>query len=234
VEVKDTLGLSKTSLGIPVLVTVVQLKVGLLPWLSRNSLWVALGAILLAGGVLGGTLIRSRVRKRRSATARRGSSRDPLTQLVQTGGEKRGLRRLWSRPAKPSEATLVRLKDDGQPNPAPAISITSPEMTFGSDPLQVTRILDDLSVSPLHARLVVVPVPANHPESRRGLGKGEQGGYILSDEKSVAGTWVNYEQLTTPRRLQHGDVVHIGRLSYRFMLRKPPERPRPQVIPSKK
>ena len=39
-------------------------------------------------------------------------------------------------------------------------------------------------------------------------------------------------RLTTPRRLQHGDVLHIGRLSYRFMLRKPPERPAPQVIPT--
>ena len=88
-------------------------------------------------------------------------------------------------------------------------------MTFGSDPIQATRILDDPSVSPLHARL-----------------KEEHGEYILSDEKSVAGTWINYEQLTTPRRLQHGDVLHIGRLSYRFMQRKPPERPTPQVIPT--
>jgi hypothetical protein len=29
-------------------------------------------------------------------------------------------------------------------------------------------------------------------------------------------------------------VLHIGRLSYRFMLRKPPERPTPQVIPTKR
>ena len=233
VEVKDTLGLSKISLGVPVLVTVVQLKVGLLPWLSRNSLWVALGAILLAGGVLGGTLIGSLVKRRRSDIPRRGSRRDPLTQPVQTGGKKRGQRLPWSRPAKPSEAYLIRLKDDGQPIPAPAISITSPEMTFGSDPLQVTSILDDPSVSPLHARLVVTPVRA-YPESRTGPGKEEHGLYILSDEKSIAGTWVNYEQLTIPRRLQHGDVLHIGRLSYRFMLRKPPERPRPQVLPTKR
>jgi hypothetical protein len=217
VEAEDTLGLSKVSLGVPVLVTVIRPQVGLLPWLSRNSLWVALGAILFAGAVLSVILTRSWVKRRRLVPAGRGSRRDPLTQSVQTGGKKRGLRLPWSRPVKPSEAYLVRLKDDGQPVTAPAIPITTPEIIFGSDPIQATRILDDPSVSPLHARL-----------------KQEHGEYILSDEKSTAGTWINYEQLTTPRRLQHGDVLHIGRLSYRFMLRKPPERPAPQVVPTKK
>jgi hypothetical protein len=217
VEAVDNLGLSKVSVGVPVLVTVVRPQFGLLSWLSRNSPWVALGAILFAGAVLGGTLTRSWVKRRRSTPASRGSRRDPLTHSVQTGGKKRGLRLPWKRPAKPSGAYLVRLKDDGQPITAPPIPITVPEITFGSDPIQATRILDDPSVSPLHARL-----------------KEEHGEYILSDEKSVAGTWINYEQLTTPRRLQHGDVLHIGRLSYRFMLRKPPERPIPQVIPTKR
>ncbi len=224
VEAVDTFGLSKVSLGIPVLVTVIRPQRGLLPWLSRNSPWVALGAILLAGGGLGVILTRGRVKKRPPVPAGRGArvvvpvparGHDPLTQSVQTGGKKRGLLLPGSRPAKPSAAYLVRLKDDGQPITAPPIPITMPEITFGSDPLQATRILDDPSVSPLHARL-----------------KEEHGGYILSDEKSVAGTWVNYEQLTTPRRLQHGDVLHIGRVSYRFMLRKPPERPAPQVTPT--
>ena len=217
VEAVDTFGLSKVSLGVPVLVTVVRPQEGLLPWLSRNSLWVALGAILLAGGGLGAILTRSRVKKRRSVTAGRRSRHDPLTQSVQAEGGKRGLRLLWNRPAKRSGAYLVRLKDDGQPIAAPPIPITMPEITFGSDPIQATHILDDPSISSLHARLKV-----------------EHGEYILSDEKSAAGTWINYEQLTTPRHLQHGDVLHIGRLSYRFMLHKPPERPNPQVIPTKK
>ena len=215
VEAVDRLGLGKISLGVPVLVTVVRPQVGLLPWLSRNSLWVALGAILFAGGVLGVTLVRSQVRKRRSAPTRRGSRRDPLTQSVQSGRRKRGLRLPWTRSAKPSEAYLVRLKGDGQPVTAPAIPITIPETIFGSDPIQATRILDDPSVSPLHARL-----------------KEDHGEYILYDEKSIAGTWINYEQLTAPRRLQHGDVLHIGRLSYRFMLRRPPDRPAPRVTPT--
>jgi pSer/pThr/pTyr-binding forkhead associated (FHA) protein len=81
----------------------------------------------------------------------------------------------------------------------------------------VTHILDDPSVSPVHARITE-----------------DHGGYILSDENSIAGTWVNYERLTTPRRLQHGDLLHMGRVSYRFMLYTPPERRKLQVIPTKK
>jgi hypothetical protein len=217
VEAVDNLGLRKTSLGVPVLVTVVRPQFGLLPWLSRNSLSVALGAILYSGGVLGVILLRSLARKRRSRTVVRDNRHDPLTQSVQAGEKRHALRLPWSRPDKLSEAYLVRLKDDGQPVTAPAIPISRPEMIFGSDPLQATRILDDPSVSPLHARLKEV-----------------HGEYILSDEKSVAGTWVNYDQLSAPRRLQHGDVLHIGRLSYRFMLRKPPERPAPRVVPTGK
>ncbi|MCX6035281.1 MAG: FHA domain-containing protein [Chloroflexi bacterium] len=215
VEAVDTFGLSKVSLGVPVLVTVVRPQVGLLPWLSRNSLWVALGAVLFAGGGLVAILTRSRVKNRRSAKASRSSRHDPLTQSVQAERRRGGLRLPLNRPAKPSGAYLVRLKDDGQPIAAPPIPITIPEITFGSDPIQATYILDDPSVSPLHARLIE-----------------EHGEYILSDEKSTAGTWINYEQVTTPRHLQHGDVLHIGRLSYRFMLRKPPERPPLQVIPT--
>jgi hypothetical protein len=217
VEAVDKLGLSKISLGIPVLVTVVRPQIGLLPWLSRNSMGVAWGAIVFAGGVLGVILVRSLARKRRSRMVSRDSRNDPLTQSVQSGGKKHSLNLPWIRSARPTEAYLVRLKDDGQPVTAPAIPITKPEMTFGSDPLQATRILDDPSVSPLHARLKEV-----------------HGEYILSDEKSVSGTWVNYDQLAAPRRLQHGDVLGIGRLSYRFMLRKPPDRPAPQIIPTRK
>jgi hypothetical protein len=215
VEAVDSLGLSKVSLGVPIMVTIIQPKFGLLPFLSRNSLWVALTAILFAGAVLGIILAGGRIR-RRSRSVKRGSDIDPLTQPVAGIMNRRNLRLPWKHPAKQPDAYLVRLKDDGQPVSAPPIPITTPEMTFGSDPMQVTRILDDPSVSPLHARL-----------------REENGEYILSDEKSTAGTWVNFEELTSPRCLEHGDVLNIGRLSYRFMLRKPPERLAPKISISK-
>jgi hypothetical protein len=67
VEAVDNLGLRRESLGIPVLVTVVQPQVGLLPWLSRNSTWVAGGAILLAGAGLALTIVRRQAGKKAPA-----------------------------------------------------------------------------------------------------------------------------------------------------------------------
>lgn len=211
VEAVDSFGLSKVSLGVPVMVTIVKPKFGVLPFLSRNSLWVTLVAILFAGAVLGMILAGGRIRRRKTRV-KRGSYIDPVTQPVAGLMGRHNLRMPWKRPVKQADAYLLRLKDDGQPVTAPPIPVSAPEMTFGSDPIQATRILDDPSISPLHASL-----------------REENGEYILSDEKSAAGTWVNFEALISPRRLQHGDVLHIGRLSYRFMLRKPPERPAPKI-----
>ena len=217
VEAMDGIGLSKVSLGIPVQVTVVQPRFGLLPWLSRNRSWVALAAALFAGMGLGVILVRGQSRKHPPGTGRRASPSDPLTQSIPPGGSTRAQHLPWKRSAKKPEAHLVRLKDDGQPVTAPSIPIAQAEIIFGSDPIQATRILDDPSVSPKHARLSF-----------------SQGEYVISDEKSTAGTWVNYEQVIEPRCLQHGDVIHIGRVSYRFLRQKPLEILLPQVIPLKK
>ncbi len=215
VEAVDDLGLSKTSLGVPVTVTIIRPQRGFLFILSRNRLWVVIGSVLFAGVVLGAILVSGRIRRRTRSAGREARS-DPLTQPVPSETARRKPLLPWSRLSKQADAYLVRLKEDGQPMTAPPIPVVTPEMTFGSDPIQATRILDDPSVSPLHARL-----------------KQENGEYILSDEKSIAGTSVNFELLTTPRRLQHDDVLQIGRLSYRFKLRKPPERPAPRVTPTR-
>jgi hypothetical protein len=216
VEAVDSYGLKKTSIGIPVMITVVRPQFGLIPFLYRNSIWVTLAAILFAGIVLGGILLGGR-RRRRLVPANHRGAMDPLTQPVVGESGRRGMRPPWKQAPRLSEAYLERLKEDGEPVLSPSIPVVSPEMTFGSDPLRVTHILDDASVSPLHARI-----------------REKNGEYILTDEKSVAGTWVNYEILEAPRRLRHGDVLQIGRLSYRFMLRKPPVRPAPKVTPTKK
>ena len=129
---------------------------------ARGGGWVALAAILVAGAGLGLTL--SWRRKHQSGASRSGVKHDPLTATVPSARPRLGLRLPWSRPPKPAEAYLVRLRDNDQPMTSPAIPITAAETTFGSDPLHATRILDDPSVSPLHARLTQ-----------------EKGAYILTD-----------------------------------------------------
>jgi pSer/pThr/pTyr-binding forkhead associated (FHA) protein len=79
-------------------------------------------------------------------------------------------------------------------------------------------VLDDPSISPLHARI-----------KRNG-----EGAFHIYDHGSVAGTWVNYEPVTREgRRLAHGDRIHFGQLMYRFDLNQPPAEPEPKIISKK-
>jgi pSer/pThr/pTyr-binding forkhead associated (FHA) protein len=50
------------------------------------------------------------------------------------------------------------------------------------------------------------------------------GSYLLRDQGSTAGTWVNYQPLDEKGiSLQHGDIIHFGMAEFRFELAAPPE-----------
>jgi pSer/pThr/pTyr-binding forkhead associated (FHA) protein len=84
------------------------------------------------------------------------------------------------------------------------ISIAADEITFGSDQDLATIVIQDDSVQGLHARLQCM----------------ENGIYLLSDQGSIAGTWVNYAQVPTEgQEIRHGDLIHLGRVGYRFKQR---------------
>ncbi len=98
-------------------------------------------------------------------------------------------------------------------DPIPLIGI---DLTFGRDAALASVVLDDASVSGLHARLI----------------RQADGGYVLKDQGSTGGTYVNFAPVPEAgRRLQHGDRVHIGRLSFRFRLADAPP-PRPVSVTS--
>ena len=237
VEAEDVLGLKKSSMGIPVSVTVVQPPRGVQALLARYRQYLVLGAIGLAGlallvillrGTFGGKLF-----KKRRAT--RKQFEDPLTQPVvaltepPTPAAKKSnsktvpRRTIWFR-SKPANrmpeapAYLMRLTNGGEPASALPIPILEKEMTFGTDPVQSMRVLDDPSISPLHARIK----------------RTEDHVFHIYDHGSVAGTWVNFEPVTREgRRLMHGDRIHFGQLMYRFDLNQPPAESEPKVISKK-
>jgi len=92
------------------------------------------------------------------------------------------------------------------------------ETTFGQDPTQASHLFGDASISALHARL-------RHSSD---------GQFTLFDQNSVAGTWVNYQPAPAEGHLlRHGDVVHFGSLTYRFVASKPPVTPKPTLTPLK-
>ena len=238
VEAEDVLGLQKSSISTPLVLTVIPPPRGIQAFLGRYREYLVMGAIGLAGlalvlillrGVLGGVLF-----KRRRAA--RQQFEDPLTQPVVVPTElpaasaknakksKTAPRRtVWFRAKDVSRlpdapAYLTRLTNGGEPASAAPIPVIEKEMTFGTDPVQSLRVLDDPSISPLHARI-----------KRNG-----DGAFHIYDHGSVAGTWVNYEPVTREgRRLAHGDWIHFGQLMYRFDLNQPPAQLEPKIISKK-
>jgi len=86
------------------------------------------------------------------------------------------------------------------------IPIHDIEMTFGKDASAATILIKEASVSDLHARLKLI----------------SENTYQLSDEGSVAGTWVNYQPIDGENRLlKHGDIIHIGRAGFLFRIQDP-------------
>ncbi len=222
VEAVDALGLKKSSIEIPVTITVVQPPHGLSAFFARYKQYITYGAIGLAGLVL---LLILFLGNMRSAFARRRKKRkaagDPLTQPVPAAVEPITDRTKRARSANErakradAPAWLQRLTPDLTAAPVSPILLTEKEITFGADPVQSTYILDDPSLGPRHARLI----------------HAEDGNYLLADAGTVAGTWVNFEPVGKEAHLlQHGDVVHFGQLLFRFELKDPPVKTEPKII----
>ena len=237
VEAEDALGLKKSSISIQVTLTVVQVPRGVQALLARYSTQLVLGAISLAGLALVGILLRSRSGaiaqpNTQPRNGRRQKFEDPLTQPVAalteapvsaTKKSKTQPRRpnwLQARPSRVEDAPayLVRLTNGGEPASVAPIAVVEKDMTFGTDPVQSMRVLDDLSISPLHARIKRM----------------EDGVFVIYDHGSVAGTWVNFDPV--PRegiRLAHGDRIHFGQMVYRFDLKQPPAESEPRIVSKK-
>jgi hypothetical protein len=234
-EAEDVLGMSSSSMGIPVTLTVVQPPRGIRALFGRYSSYIIMGAIGLAGLLLLVILLRGRTNivlfRRRKAERER--FEDPLTQPVIAVTEppasatkksktqpRKIIEKFQSKPTRVVQAPayLTRLTNGGEPASAAPIPLAEKDMTFGTDPVQSKRVLDDPSISPLHARIKQT----------------EDGSFIIYDHGSVAGTWVNFEPTTREgQRLAHGDRIHFGQLVYRFDMNQPPAVPEPKIVTNK-
>jgi hypothetical protein len=229
VEAIDSLGMSHTSIESPVEIDVekpasIFSRLEEVPW-QKVGIWAAaLAAALAVAGVL---VFVGRKRKAilesatpvrpPASTAMKSKPRnrfnDPVTQpvpIAQDAPRKAGdhLSANWPRAASNAAvpARLVGIAEAGSPIPRATILLTRPEITLGSDPKQAIQVLDNPSVDGLHARLFQSP----------------EGDFYIADAGSVAGTWVNYAPVAREGvRLEHGDLIHLGRVSYRFELTNP-------------
>ena len=111
-------------------------------------------------------------------------------------------------------AFLTPLSPDAGTAAGPPVSISASELTLGRDPSQATLVLDDPSVDALHAR----------------LSRNEAGSFRIMDQGSIAGTWVNYASVPPNGiTLEHGDLLHLGRVCLRFSLRQPSHARKPAI-----
>jgi hypothetical protein len=236
VEVVDELGMTGHSIDIPVQITIQRPQQGLLPTLARNVPVISLGFVILAGGVLLLVLVLAgRIRPRRIGERRmsRAAYDDPVTQPVKQiedrpDREKNVLAR-FRRRLPPTRlrwpqredvrqepfAYLTRISKDGTVDPGAVYQVTTSEITFGSDPSEAVVVLEDPAVEPLHSR----------------LWRDDDGDFHVADQESVAGTWLNYAPVTqTGCVVEHGDLIHIAKIGFRFTMAKPKQPRQPMVI----
>ena len=215
VEVEDVLGLSKTSLGVPINVTVTLPPTGIRAFLAKNSQKITLAVIFAAGILLAGILllggkpIFAMLRRRREERQR---YRDPATQPVERNAKTSRKRVFHGKTTAP--ARLEPMTRAWTPRKGSSISLADSEWTIGTDPVRAAYILDDPSISPLHAKI-----------HRR-----EDGRYLIFDAGSIAGTWVNFEPVPSEGRLlSHGDRIDFGQKTFRFAEANPSPPPQPTI-----
>jgi len=227
VEVDDNFSLVGRSIEMPIAINVDIPRTSVLSALVSNGPLLVTATILFTGAilvlvlVLGGKLtpraigdVVGRRKKRRKAA-------DPVTQPVpvkndvglRSGSSGKRLsgwvtRLNWPqrRLALDADAYLIRVTETLEESTITPIPISSEELTFGRDKNLATLVVNDKSVEALHARLT----------------RQADGRFLLADEGSVAGTWVNYAPVTRGGGyVENGDLINIGRVGFRFKLRNP-------------
>lgn len=217
VEAEDNLGLVGTSIERLVQVTIQTPETNPWAWVFQNAPVLSLLGALVAGSILllvlllGGRL-RPQIPGRARAARRKA---DPVTQPVPVKSEAPSKRLAgwanqihWPQRHIPPKAIafLSRISEADSQETTTPIPVTADEITLGSDPNRATLVLKDPSVEGLHARLVRKPDET----------------YRLIDEGSIAGTWINYSPVSREgATLENGDLVHIGRVGFRFTSRQP-------------
>lgn len=78
------------------------------------------------------------------------------------------------------------------------------DVILGNDPSPGIINIPHPSVAKLHARITVQP----------------GGEFVITDEGSPAGTWINYKQILSnkPHPLKDGDIIHIGEAGFRYQV----------------
>ncbi|MEX2161173.1 MAG: FHA domain-containing protein [Anaerolineales bacterium] len=218
VEAEDVYGLVGSSVEIPVMILVENPLTWYQSFLRQGGPALAISAVVLAAAafflvmVLSGRL---RPPGRRSRRARRERSliSDPLSDSPLSGEQSQALlEAVTTQQIERAPAYLQRLAMQEAAIAARLLPLPGQELLIGSDAAGAI-VLEDPSVEAQHARLTRL----------------EDGSYHVADLRTQAGTWINYAPVSAEGSpLRHGDLLHIGRVAFRFLLdNRPGDNPNP-------
>ena len=210
VEAEDVYGFTARSQPVTVQVSVPQPKLGVMTTLTAYRTPLTLAIVALAGVVLLAVLVmagRHRPRREREAVEALPS---PAARRVTAVRERwlgwlprRGAASRPSAALKPLAYLVPLPLTPEAERTLPLLQIRNDEVRLGSDAAQADLVVPDPSVDPLHAR----------------LWRTDEGAFFIADQRSTAGTWINYAPVSPEgARLEEGDIVHLGRVGYRFRL----------------
>jgi hypothetical protein len=104
-----------------------------------------------------------------------------------------------------ARAYLMPLAGSDEPTLPASLQVVGDEVTLGSDSHQAGLVISDASIDRLHARVQY-----------------DGKTYVITDAGTVAGTWVNYEEVPPGGvAIHHMDIIHLGRIGFRFQLSEP-------------
>lgn len=207
VEAVDMLGLQKISITIPITVTIAQAP----PWwklfFTLYGRWILIGVAGLASLILVWLLL-GIARKRKAARKFR-LEHTGIPALSENENQSS-----FRKQGKKAPAFLEPIPESGS-NPATGrLQLVARVIRLGSDPARVDYLLKDASVEPLHAVIYR-----------------NENVFSVSDQGSLAGTWLNYNRLQEGmHELHNGDILNFGNLAFRFLLSDPPLQPAPRII----
>lgn len=157
------------------------------PLVSNPWLWLGLG--LAALGLLAIIIIPTRLKKRTVQTV----SAEPAAPAARSEPE--------SFVPMKTFGSLIKLDRDNTPSAEKPLLLLKEVTLIGKDPQLANLVLSDEALEPLHAEIHVFP----------------DGRTRLTDFHTIAGTYVNFKAVDTKGvEIHHGDILHFGRLSYRF------------------
>ncbi len=200
VKVTDVAGFTASTIELPVSIDVKEKPLGVIGRFIKQidaQTFAVVAFLVLAGAGLIYLFIRLRLR---APTAQSRKKRlHPIASIVEKSAPASDTHPQTRR----ASAVKLHFLGGGESDlPGDTVfQITEKSTLLGSDPTRCAVALDAPTVSPIHAEITV--------DSSRN--------YHITDRGSAAGTWVNYDPVTSQgTRLVSGDIIHLGACDFRF------------------